>query len=249
MNRGEIRDHIRLLADEPDEAPEGMFLNTQLNTLINISQQRVALELFKHIPWAMQKKFTIGLTANKASYSIVTDFAVTDFFMMNGIFQNVSGKKREELLFLEKDQLGSLFEVGETSDEPKCWTYEDAGNILLVPAPSATVAAKYVAYYLPIYPALNHDSTHAPTTTYAVPWLNSTSLKMAHELIALDVVRQWHIADEEEGTDIERRYQKLFDEVTTTMKQAQGITSRHRPSIDKSIIGGGGGYRGQYWWL
>jgi hypothetical protein len=241
MNRGEIRDHIRLLADEPDEAPEGMFTNAQLNTLINLSQQRVALELFKHIPWAMQKKFTIGLTVNKGTYSIVTDLAVTDFFMMNGIFQNVSGQKKQELLFLEKDQIGFLFEVGQVDAEPKCWTFDDAGNIIFVPTPSTTIAGKYIAYYLPIFPDLNHDSTHAPNgtpVTYAVPWLNITSLKPAHELIAYEAVLKWHLADEEESVDIEKDRKRLFDDVVSTMTMPQGITSRHRPSIEKSIIGG-----------
>ena len=73
MNRGEIRNYIRLLADELTEAPEGLFTNAELNLLINMSQQNVAVALAPHIPWAVTKTFLISTTAGKREYIIETD--------------------------------------------------------------------------------------------------------------------------------------------------------------------------------
>jgi len=380
MNRLELRTYIRDLGDEPDEYPEGLFTNVKLNALINLSQQRVALKLARFIPWAFQKKFNFSTVINKKTYSIGTDLAVTDFFMMNGIYRNVAGRKAKELVFLEKDQIGSLWHVDE-GGEALAWTYDDAGNIMLSHLPAESVAGKYVGYYIPIFPDLNHDTVHYPlagagtnlvanggfdatvtgwdgaycvltsirggqsgnclcitnslappnawqsayqtisgltiglnylisfyvksgttgneigkvhfymgsgsdpevnfttndvwtkyelsfvataasgvlslvknTSTwgtmlfdtvefansglYAIPWMDIKSLYPAHPLIALDVLKKWHIADEEEGLDIREEFNDLLSEIVSTMTQAQGTTSRHRRSIDHNIIGG-----------
>jgi len=224
MKRGELRDYIRLLADELTEAPEGLFTDTELNSLINISQQNVALALVPFIPWAVTKTFLISVTANKREYDLVTDFSLSDFFMMDGIFHNENGYEQKELLYLERDQLVEYKIKGETRD-PKVWSYHSAGIIAFDPTPDQTVADKYLASYIPIFKDLNDDSTHNPDQNkYAIPFNGSSILIPTHPLIAFDVLKQWHIRGEEESVDINERYKEMLNSTLFTMQQSQGVT-------------------------
>jgi len=228
MKRGELRDYIRLLADELTEAPEGLFTNIELNLLINLSQQNTALALAPHIPWAFTKTFLISITVNKREYTIETDFSLTDFFMMDGIFHNESGYERTELLYVDRDQVVEYNAIGETGD-PKVWSWETMGTIAFDPCPDQTVANKYKAVYIPIFKDLNDDTTHDPVTgKYAVPFNGSSILTPTHPLIALDVLKQWHIRGEEESADVGARYKEIFTNVLFTMQQAQGVNWKGR---------------------
>jgi len=228
MKRGDLRDYIRLLADELTEAPEGLFTNAELNLLINISQQNVVLALAPHIPWAVTKTFLISLTANKREYTIETDFSLTDFFMMDGIFHNESGYEQTELLYVERDQLVEYNVIGQVGD-PKVWSWESMEKIAFDPCPNEAVVNKYKGAYIPIFKDLNDDTTHDPVTSkYAIPFNGSSILTPTHPLIALDVLKQWHIRGEEENADIKERYKEIFADVLFTMQQAQGVNWKGR---------------------
>jgi len=235
MKRGELRDYIRLLADELTEAPEGLFTNAELDSLINISQQNTALALAPHIPWAVTKTFLISITANKREYIIETDFSLTDFFMMDGIFHNESGYERTELLYVERDQLVEYNVIGETGD-PKVWSWESMGIVAFDPCPDQATTNKYKAAYVPIFKDLNDDAVQDPVTSkYAIPFNGSSILIPAHPLIALDVLKQWHIRGEEENADIKERYKEIFADILFTMQQAQGVNWKGRLPVREMI--------------
>jgi len=235
MKRGELRDYIRLLADELTEAPEGLFTNAELNLLINLSQQNVVLALAPHIPWAVTKTFLISITANKREYIIETDFSLTDFFMMDGIFHNESGYERTELRYVDRDQVVEYNAIGETGD-PKVWSWESMGKIAFDPCPDETTTNKYKGVYIPIFKDLNDDTVQDPATSkYAVPFNGSSILMPTHPLIALDVLKQWHIRGEEENADIKERYKEVFANVLFTMQQAQGVNWKGRLPIREMI--------------
>jgi hypothetical protein len=235
MTRGEIRSYIRILADELTEAPEGLFLDTELDLLINISQQKTAVELAPFIPWAITKSFLISTVANKREYDVLADLSVTDLFMFFGIFHNESGYKQTELLYVEKDQLVEYNVIGETGD-PKVWSWDSPGVIALDPCPDQSVTSKFKAVYIPVFHDLNQDTTHEPPTgKYAIPFNGLVTLTPTHSLISLDVLKQWHIRGEEEGSDIDQRYREVFSSVISTMSMAQGVTSKMRPELREMI--------------
>jgi len=230
MNRQQIRNYVRLLIDELTEAPEGAFTDIQINDVINISQQNVLMDLAVHIPWAIRKPLLISIQIDKRTYSM-TDLSVTDFLMMNGIFENTSGENPKELLYLEQDQLTDFnVKVGEKGD-PKYWGYESPDTIFFEPTPSFSYTSKFKAFYIPAIPDLNDDSVHTPPTKYAIPALP----KPTHHLISYDVVKQLHIATEEESADIDRLYLELLNKTIFTLSQGQGVTTRRRPHIIESI--------------
>ena len=236
MNRKLIKEYIRILADELTEAPEGLFTNLELDLLINLSQQSTALVLFPHIPWAITKSFLISVTANKREYIVETDFSLSDFFMMDGIFHNESGYRQAELLYMEKDQLVEYNIIGRT-DDPKVWSWESMGVIAFDPCPDQTVANKYKGVYVPIFEDLNDDETHDPENDkYAIPFNGSSILKPTHPLIALDVMKQWVMRSGVSSAEIDKRYNNTLRDVLFAMSQVQGLTWRGRPDI-KEIIG------------
>jgi hypothetical protein len=236
MKRVDLRNYIRILADELTEAPEGLFTNIELNLLINISQQNVALALVPHIPWAITKTFLITTTANKREYEIAVDFDIDDFFMMDGIFHNESGYRQAELLYLEKDQLVEYNIIGRT-DDPKVWSWESMGVIAFDPCPDQSTTNKYKGVYIPVFKDLNEDEEHDPENDkYAIPFNGSTILTPAHPLIALDVMKQWVIRSGESSAEIDKRYNGILRDVLFTMSQVQGLTWRGRADI-REIIG------------
>jgi len=236
MKRVDLRNYIRILADELTEAPEGLFTNIELNLLINISQPNVALALVPYIPWAVTKSFLISVTANKREYDIVTDFALSDFFMMDGIFHNESGYRQAELLYLEKDQLVEYNIIGRT-DDPKVWSWESMGVIAFDPCPDQNTTNKYKGAYIPVFKDLNEDEEHDPENDkYAIPFNGSTILTPAHPLVALDVMKQWVIRSGDSSAEIDKRYNGILRDVLFTMSQVQGLTWRGRADI-REIIG------------
>lgn len=76
MNREEIRDHVRLLADELTEAPEGLFTDAELDKVINISLPKIHLELIEFLPWYFRKPVNISLVSGKREYNILTDLGL-----------------------------------------------------------------------------------------------------------------------------------------------------------------------------
>ena len=235
MIRGELRSYIRFLANELTEAPEGLFTDTELNLLINISQKNVALELGPFIPWAIEKTFLISTIANKREYEIETDLCVSDFFMMDGIFHNEEGYEQTELRWVERDQLVEYRVLGKTG-EPSVWSWHSQGVIALDPTPDQTVANKYLAVYIPIFKDLNQDTEHDPLQNkYAIPFNGLSILYPCHELVALDVLKRWAIRSKEGIGSILSLYHEVFTKVLSQMQQAQGVNWKGRPPVADMI--------------
>lgn len=76
MNRGEIRDHVRRLADELTEAPEGLFTDAQLNDFINLSLDDVQMDLLDFVPWYFRKPKAISLVSGQREYNISSDLGI-----------------------------------------------------------------------------------------------------------------------------------------------------------------------------
>ena len=235
MTRAEIRLYVRFLIDEYTEEPEGLFLDAAtateegINEIINISMHRVHLELIRFMPSYFRKKVLISVTANKREYSVLTDFALTDFMAMEDIFYNESGSKPTPLIHVDLDQINDYqFTVGQTG-EPRIWTYESGDSIAFDPTPSATLANKFKGFYFWRIPDLTHDTSDV-SPNIATPSLP----KDAHTLIAFDVVQQLHIASEEESADIEALKQKTMAPFLSFYTMQQGTTFRGRPGLKET---------------
>lgn len=236
MNRGELRKYLRTLADELGEAPEGLFTNADgdgsgLNTLINLSQQNVYLALIHHIPWYLRDVTTFTMTATDGEYSISSDMSISDFFMFEMIIKNTSGERPDPLIWLETPEEINDFlrEVGDT-DEPRAYYISGQGDTInFLPPPDS--AYPYNIFYFPEIPDLNHDSSDA-SPNVATPHLP----KVSHPLIALDVLKDWHIRSEEEKADIEDRYNSILFNVSYVMSAKQGLRSGRGRNI-KEVLG------------
>ena len=223
MKRGEIRDYIRILGDELTEAPEGLFTDAQLNTLINISQRKVQKELANYIPWYFRQTKLISLTANKKVYSIDTDLLITDFLVFEKIIPNVTAQEAIPLLYLEPKDIRLHEKVGDTAAMPKGWGYETSSSIFFVPTPASTTASALKAYYIRRIPDLNHDTSDTPPSV-ATPLLPEE----AHQLIAIDVVRQWIIWDKSKFADADRRYSEVFSSIVMQISTPGKIESIYK---------------------
>lgn len=224
MNRSEIRTQIRTLADELTERPEGLFLNTELDALINVSQQNVELALIEYIPWYFRGTKTFSTSANKETYDIESEVGIADFFLFSDIFRNTTGKKPTPLRFIEPDDQWQYGSVG-GKGEPDAWGFEDKDTIFFRKIPNGVYS--YKGYYFKKIPALDHDTSDV-SPNVATPHLPES----AHPLIALDVLRQWDIRSGElETSKIEDMYQDLFFDVAYNLSAPQGKTSRRRPNI------------------
>jgi hypothetical protein len=230
MTRQEIRGLVRLLADELTEAPQGLFLDTELNSLINISKDNVYLALIDYVPWQFRKSFYLSLTATKDTYDVVTDLSVSDFFLIEDILNNRTGERATPLLHVDIDQIWEHVYVGEIG-RPKIWYYESKTVLGLKPITSETLANAFKCFYFPVLPDLNDDTTHTPPTKIAIPDLPT----VAHSLIAYDVLKDWHIRDEEESADVKQRYLDRLMDVVQRLSARQGTTFEPRLPVKEMV--------------
>lgn len=228
MNRGEIRNHARVLADELTESPEGLFSNNQLNALINIAQNNVLLGIGVRIPRYLRSSSDITLTANKETYHVIDDLSITDLLLAADIQKNTTGKLQPPLPEIDlEDKWQYSGGVGNT-DEPLVWGWEEKDTLFFTPIPNS--AFPYRFYYFAELPALNHDDSDEGTNV-ATPRLPVIS----HPLISLDVMRMWGITDEEETEDIDRRYEIMEDRVCRLLSTQLAMKIKVKPGIKEYI--------------
>lgn len=235
MDRKEIRILSRGLVDEYTEIPEGLIGDdaadeANLNILINIAQSRVELDLIPYIPWYFRHNVLISTVANQSLYVIGDgeDIDVPDFIAFENIYHNKAGDLPEGLAYAEPDQLADLQISAQAVGEPRCWIYEGFQTIKLLPTPTVAEAEKYKGYYFCDLHDLNKDDAadHDPSLDqYSIPSLP----KITHPLVAIDAARQFHLIGEEEGADLEKRYQRVL-----------GAAANNLLSIKPSL-----GYRGR----
>jgi hypothetical protein len=237
MNRLAIRNYVRFLIQELTELPEGFFKDSDtdvfnVNDAINIAQQKVAMDLTDIIPEEFRKSFLISVDANEDEYHIEDDLSVTDFYKMEDIYHNYTGKKPHGLLYVEHDQLHEFDPSIGTPGEPKCWYWPERGVIGFRPIPATTVANRYKAFYFYELPELNQDSTHDPDTDkYAIPPFPV----VAHKLISIDAVIQLQIADESGALEVMKLYDVEFKKVARFLGQRPSMRVDRRLSLNEAI--------------
>ena len=75
-NRLEIREDIRVLADDLSEAPLGLMTDAELDRMLNRGQKRLMMALIDFVPWYFRKPVQISLVQNQREYNIRTDLGI-----------------------------------------------------------------------------------------------------------------------------------------------------------------------------
>ena len=232
MTREEIRDLIRVLADELEEAPQGLFFDAQLNTLVNLGQRKVQLRLIPLIPWYFRKTAEFDWGTSE-TYSIVTDLGISDLLIFEDICHNLTNQKATPLYFCDnpndKWQYGA---VGRAGPAPRAWGYEDKDDIWILPKSGATVSNRLKAYYFLRIPDLNHDTSDT-SPNVATPHMDEA----IHDLIVYEVLLNWFIRDKA-GADYNRMKEKAalsFTEAMYTLSMKQGFSTGRLPGAEEYL--------------
>lgn len=237
MNRLAIRNYTRFLIHELTELPEGFFKDSDtdvfnVNDAINLAQQKVAMDLKDIIPQEFRKSFLISVTAGDDEYNIEDDLSVTDFYQMEDIYHNYTGKKPQGLLYVEHDQIHEFDVSIGTRGEPKCWYWPERGVIGFRPIPVTTIADRYKAFYFYELPELNSDETHTPgSNLYAIPPFPI----VAHKLVAIDTVIQLQISDESGALEAMKLYDLEFKKIEKFLRQRPSMRIDRRLSLGEAI--------------
>ncbi len=216
MTRLEIRTLLRTLIDEPDPYPDGTFTDAQLNTLINTSKDRVTLALSGLLPSKFRSYKLVPVTAGKSSYSIVTDFVITDCLAVADIIRYKATEDRLPLLYTPNSE--DLALISNTSNlDSVFWGQEKEGYVELSPPPKETLADRYKVIYVIKFPDLNHDTSNdAPNV--ATPGFDS----IAHSLIAYDAAEVCLAVNERSTSDLERRKQSIMFDIAWNLSGIPG---------------------------
>jgi len=227
MKRSDLRHYIRVLADELTEAPEGLMADEDLNILMDISQNNVALRLAPSLPNKFLENTTFSTVANQGVYNIETDIGITDCLAISDILHNLSGKNPLPLIFVEdiddKYQYGAIGETGVM----RYWGYESKSEIWIMKVPASAEADRFKVYHIKERTDMADDD--------AAPDLP----KSAHVLVAYDVLYQWAMRGGGNVKTVEAIYQKAQDEVIDLLKQNFSIRTGMKPSVKELIKRGG----------
>lgn len=175
---------------------------------------------------------TIGFAATDLSgfinYAANYAIDVQNFLMFEGIFQNETGERRKPLVYLNPSD-NFLYETVGTEVAPKdvlYWGYKDVDEIYFVGIPNAAAASQLLGNYFRKITNLSVDTD--------VPVLPRTT----HDLVALDVLRQWGVRDKAGSQGVEGRYQALLQRTQMFFSSPQGPQPGKGPSVN--VIQGGG---------
>lgn len=227
MNRSDIRGLVRIYADELEASPKGLFTDAQLNTLINLSKDRVYLQLIDRLPQKFRYYKVFTITASKATYSVVTDLGITDFFQEEVMIWNRSDIRPWVIPGpISPEDRHQYESKGSDTGEPKAWMWESDGVISFAPMSDSTYTNGAKLYYFKTIPDLNHDTDNT-APNYAIPALPTVS----HPLIALDVLRQWNIRDPETAQRIEEKYAAVFSDVYMVLTRKTAYAPERQASI------------------
>jgi len=226
MDLEAIETHIRTLADELTEAPEGLFTDTELDTLINLSLVNVELDLLEFMPWYFRKAGTpFTITVNTRTYDISSDLGISDHLLFETILHNKTNEKATPLTYIENpEDLQQYTHVGKTGADPETWMYEGYDTIAIDPTPSGTVASRLKPYYFRKIPDIATGET---------PFLPD----FAHPLVALDTLLCWYIRDEksQDYKTIQDRYDRIKFRGTYMYSQRQGPTLSRLPKLREHL--------------
>jgi len=221
MDRQAIREYGLILADEHDiVAGEGLFEDSNINTLINISLNRVLLNLAVALPKKFRTIKLINITADKRVYNIVSDLAITDLLAFQSILHNVTGSRATPLVEIEPEDEWRY----EDFDELSYWGWEDKDNIFIGTTATATVAERLKSYYYAELATLDADDEEPDLP------------EPCHQLISIDVLKKFAIADEANSTKIELLYQQTLDEVVVGLSMKSSFTDSGRKPSTKEVL-------------
>lgn len=216
MNRLEIRTLLRTLIDEPDPYPDGTFTDDQLNTLINLSKDRITLALSGLLPGKFRSSKLVPATAGKASYSIIADWSITDALAIVDIIRYKATEDRLPLLHTPNAE--DLALISNTANlDALMWGQEKEGYIELSPPSKETLSDRYKVIYVVKFLDLNHDTSDVAPNV-ATPGFDS----IAHSLIAYDAAEAALAVNERVTTDIERRKQAIMFDIAWNLSGVQG---------------------------
>ncbi|HZX10721.1 MAG TPA: hypothetical protein VFG01_07210 [Acidobacteriota bacterium] len=228
MDRSEIREYARILADELTEAPEGLMSDNELNTLINISQDNVVLYMAQHLPKEFRKSALISLTADKEEYDIESDIGVDNCLKVETILHNASGEPAYPLFSTDVNDLWQYSTVGEKGD-PEIWFMAEKDVIGIRKIPSSDSADRLKMFFFLEQPDLNEDlkANHDPSSDkYAIPDMP----KVMHPLISMDVLVQWAVRGSGSHTSLEKIFDRMANKIISLLSLEFGLTATQRPS-------------------
>lgn len=218
MNRLEIRTLARTLMDEPEPAPDGTFADADIDIQINASKDRVAIALSSLLPAKFRSYALVGVEAGKASYSIVTDFLVTDCLVPADLIRYKAEERRLPLLYTKNSEdLAACSNLA--APDTLLWGQEKDGYIELSPPPKETASARYKFIYVKKWPDLNHDTSDVAPNV-ATPGYDS----VFHSLIAYDVAIALLPVNERSTSDLERRRDAIMREIAWNLSGQSGAT-------------------------
>ena len=233
MTRLEIRNLVRQLIDQPYEKPDGSFYNTDLNILINIAKDKVVLALAPIVPGLFTTKVAVDVTAGDSSYSILTDWGITDCFMPWGLIRNLSNELRLPLLYGSAEDRQLISNL--PNRDSVMWGVDEEGTVEVAPPSKDTASDRFMFYYIKKVADLNDDSTDdVKTSKVATPGFNS----IGHPLIAYVAAGMAMITDERISADVDMKYQELLYDISWTLSQIPG--ARHDVLIPTRAIFNGG---------
>jgi hypothetical protein len=221
--------YTRLLADELDAAPDGVFEDTDLTIVLNVAKDKVYLDLVDLIPQRFRKSKKITLIASQREYVISTGLLVTDLMAIEVIVRNIAGKRPWPLIEISPEQEHQFMENPTYADSyPSGWMREAEDSLTFLPIASAGLADALKMYYFMEIPDL---SALTPTVAPALP-------RLAHPLICLDALRQWGIRTAEGQAAVDARYAETLESVVQKLSMKSALRGGQLPgTIEMSGYG------------
>ena len=204
MDLEHLREYTRILADELDAAPEGVFTDAELNIVLNVSKDNVFMDLVDLIPHRFRKSVNISLVASQEEYELAAagDIVVENVMAIEVIIRTVSGKKPWPLIEITPEMDHQFMaNPTETDTYPVAWRWSQKDNIVFRRIPSAAITNFAKMLYFEEIADLAEDDDEPDLP------------RMAHPLICLDALRQWGIRTAEGSAAVENRYQEMLQKV------------------------------------
>lgn len=221
--------YTRILADELNAAPDGVFEDDDLTIVLNVAKDKVYLDLIDLIPQRFRKSKKITLVASQREYVITTGLLVTDLMAIEVIVRNIAGKRPWPLIEITPEQEHQFMENPTYVDTyPSAFMREAEDSLTFLPIASAGLADALKMYYFMEIPDL---SSITPTVAPALP-------RLAHPLICLDALKQWGIRTAEGQAAVDARYAETLETVVQKLSMKSALRGAQLPgTIEMSGYG------------
>lgn len=212
--------YTRILADELDAAPDGLFEDDDLTIVLNVAKDKVYLDLVGLIPERFRKSKKISLVANQREYVISTGLLITDLMAIEVIVRNIAGKRPWPLVEITPEQEHQFMENPASADAyPSAFMRDGDDSLTFLPVASGSLADALKMYYFQEIPDL---SALTPTVAPALP-------RLAHPLICLDALKQWGIRSAESQAAVDARYAETLETVVQKLSMKSALRGGQLP--------------------